>query len=433
MYKLSKFNYNQINDEGELLLYNSYNGSKSTSKIINKEIQKIYLNNFNDLEENLKKKLVEKGILVVDTLDENLKLKNLISNYVSPNDLSITISPTEGCNLRCKYCYESHKSIYINQIIKNDLIKYVRNNITLFSGINVNWFGGEPLLAIKDVVEISNEFIKICKFYKRTYTAAMTTNGYLLDLDTFKTMLDANIKVFQITIDGIEEIHDEQRPTVSGKASFNRIFNNLLNIKKLRNQNFHIIIRSNFTRSVFNNMDKYVDMISSLCEEDSRFSLTLCYAAEWSNNIDEQFKSTFLENLSSLVPVYEKILQRKNKINFFFPLDYEDGCCNLGRNHRYFFRPNGEVHKCTICFEDSENIIGYLKNGNIEFNNKLYEKILNSNNCDNLYDCFYAPICKGEVCPSSRKGKTTCPEGKSNLGYYLKLRDNYKSFDIIDI
>lgn len=290
---------------------------------------------------------------------------------------------------------------------------------------------GEPLLQFDSVLNMSNEFKRISKFYKRVYSSAITTNGYLLDLNTFNKLLKCGVNIFQITIDGIEKIHNKLRPYANGQKTYDIVLKNLKDIKKLKNRNFHIIIRSNFTKEVFCSLNDYLNIISELCENDDRFSLMMCYAAEWSNNIEEEFKRDFIKNLSSLKPIYNRILKLKMKINFMFPLEPENGGCNLGRNNRYFIRLNGEIHKCTIGFERYNSIVGYLDNDDIILNENFYSKLLNSNNCKKIYKCFYSPICKGEVCSLNRKEKK-CPEGKNNLAYYLKLKDNYKEFEILD-
>lgn len=432
MYKLSKFNYSCFNYKNELLLFNTLKGTESMCKIIDKNNQEKFLNNFKLLDQRIVDKLINKGLIINEDVDEDRKLDSLIQKYMAPKDLSITISPTEGCNFRCKYCYETHENLRMSSETRENIISFVKDNIHKFTDLNINWFGGEPLLMLNEVLDMSEKFIEISKFYRRRYSAAMTTNGYLLDINTFKKLLNARINIFQITIDGIECIHNNQRPLINGNKTFSTIYSNLMEIKKLKNRNFHIMIRSNFTKDVFENLDEYIQLIDRLCSNDSRFSLTLCYAAEWSNNIDTEFKKKFLEDLNSLTPIYELILKQNKKINFVFPLDSENGNCNLGRNDRYFFRPNGEIHKCTVCFENKSNIIGKIINNKVELNDNIYNRMLITNRCGKIYECFYSPICKGEVCPSQRKNKIYCPDGKTNLNYYLMLKDNCSAFEAVD-
>lgn len=433
MLKQSKFNYICKNEGGEILIYNTYIGAKSLCKIKNTLSQEQFLNNMPIEDKSVSSSLLTKGVLVNADLDENLKLKNLISSVLSPSDLKFIISLTEQCNFQCKYCYESHNNIKLTQNVKRDMVNYVRHNIHKFTALNVTWFGGEPLLAIDDIREMSKEFMKICTFNRRKYTSSMTTNGYLLNVETFEELLRNRIWAYQITIDGVKEIHDIQRPTIAGKPTFYAIVKNLKEIKKLKNRNFHIVIRSNLTNDIFNYLDEYVDLISDLCGGDDRFSLSVCYASVWSDNMEEDFKSTFINNRNNIFPLYEKFLQCKKPINFAFLLNPEDGACELGRNNRFFIRPNGELHKCSIRFEDSNNIVGTFSGNQIILNDNYYKKIINPSMCTKFESCFFAPICKGEVCPAVRSTKvSSCPDSKNHMSYILRLLDKANQIVCID-
>lgn len=432
MNKLSKLTFYCTNDDSEMLLFNSLYGTKSTCKIKSTDIQSNLLNG-GIIDEEIMKRLMQKGILVPDELDENLVLKHTIGNVLYPSDLGLNISPTEVCNFRCKYCYENHNNMHMSSKIENDIISYVRANIKQHSKLNVSWFGGEPLIAINTIERLSKEFISICQFYKRGYTSTMTTNGYLLNVDLFKHLLDLRILGYQISIDGLKDTHDNQRPLANGNKTFDVIIENLEKIKALRNRNFHIVIRSNITNDIFDNLDEYLNLLTHFCDGDSRFSVLIQYATEWSDNLDTEFKKSFLRSKDDILPIYKRILQEKRKINFVFNLDPESGSCQLGRANRYFIRPNGEIHQCTVRFENPQNITGVIDSGVIKLNSTYYNKLINPNMCKHLNECFFAPICKGEVCPSVRNGQTNCPGSKDHLDYYLKLMDNYKPFDIIDL
>lgn len=433
MFKQSKFNYTCKNDDSELLIYNTYIGAKSMCKIKNSLLQDMFLNNISIDDEAISSSLLSKGVLVNEDTDENLKLKNLIHRILSPSDLKFVISLTEQCNFLCKYCYESHNKIKLTSEVKYDIVNYIKHNMHKFTALNVTWFGGEPLLALDDVKEMSQEFMKICTFNKRKYTATMTTNGYLLDVETFKELLNHRVWAYQITLDGTKELHDRQRPTAGGKPTFDIIVKNLEEIKKLKNRDFHIVIRSNLTSDIFDHLNEYIEFISYLCGGDNRFSLSVCYASEWSDKIEKGFKDTFINNRNNIFPLYEKFLKCKSQINFAFLLNPEDGACELGRDNRFFVRPNGELHKCSVRFEDNKNIIGEFSRNQIILNDNYYKKIIDPSMCNNFESCFFAPICKGEGCPAVRSAKNSiCPDSKNHLNYILRLLDKSNQIVCID-
>lgn len=249
----------------------------------------------------------------------------------------------------------------------------------------------------------------------------------------FKTLLKHRVWSYQITIDGIKQLHDKYRPTKEGTPTFDTIIKNLEDIKKLKNQKFHIVIRSNLTREIFKYLDEYVDMVSYICGNDNRFSLSICYASEWSNTIEKDFKDSFINDRNNIFPLYENFLKCKNNINFAFLLNPEDGACELGRENRFFIRPNGELHKCSVRFEDNKNIIGNFSGNRISLEDNYYSKIIDPSRCGNFESCFFAPICKGESCPAIRSDKNSpCPGTKNHLSYILRLLDKSNKIVCVD-
>lgn len=72
----------------------------------------------------------------------------------------------------------------------------------------------------------------------------MTTNGYLLDIDSFKRYYNCDLTDYQITPNGWN--HDQTRPLASGKDSLQVILDNLKNISALPSEyDFSIMIRHN--------------------------------------------------------------------------------------------------------------------------------------------------------------------------------------------
>lgn len=432
MLKKSKFNYVCENDGGDVLIYNAFVGAKSLCKLHREEHKEKFNNGEFDENDPMCKELIKKGILVDEGVNENLKLYTQITDELAPSDLSLVISITEKCNFLCKYCYESHNNMSITPEVKEKIIEFVRHNIHKYTAFEATWFGGEPLLMFDDIKEMSKEFMKICAFNKRYYKSSITTNGYLLDVDTFKELLKLRIRTYQITIDGTEPMHNMQRPLAGGQPTFKRIYDNLMEIKKLKNHNFHIVIRSNLTEEIFNHMDEYVNMISDICGNDNRFSVSVCYASVWSDNIDPEFKDTFIYNRDKIFPLYEKLLECDKSINYSFLLDPSDGACEFGRRNCFFVRPNGELHKCSVRFEDPKNIVGKFEDNKIKLNENYYVKNVYPRTCEELENCFFAPVCKGDGCPAIRKKDAhSCPDNKGQMKYILRLLDKGDQLEAI--
>ena len=233
-YKPSKFNYCHKCSNGELLLYNSAAGTDSLSRVLperSEPILKILKNGYEGEPENIQT-LLEKGFVVASETNEDTLKKVRTMEQVMDSSLHLILLPTEQCNFRCKYCYETFKKGKMNDTVQDSVIAYVRKNIHKHTGLYISWFGGEPLEALDVVEKLSRAFQNICKVAKKPYSASMTTNGYDLSLETYKKLYDLGVYNYQITLDGLQEEHDRQRVLADGQGSFAKIVENLINIKK---------------------------------------------------------------------------------------------------------------------------------------------------------------------------------------------------------
>jgi len=141
------------------------------------------------------KELCDKKYLIKDDFDEYNYLLNLHRKLIYKNDLlALTIVPTMGCNCRCPYCYELHPSLknakMSDEVIAN-LKKYITDNIKTIKDLHIGWFGGEPLLCMDVVKDISDFCIKLCEKENVIFHNAMTTNGVLLQEEMHKYLMIA--------------------------------------------------------------------------------------------------------------------------------------------------------------------------------------------------------------------------------------------------
>lgn len=75
---------------------------------------------------------------------------------------SLTFIVTEDCNLRCKYCYITHKASNkkMNFSVAKKFIDYVLNSEMIKQhAVTLDFIGGEPLLEI-ELID------KICDYFK---------------------------------------------------------------------------------------------------------------------------------------------------------------------------------------------------------------------------------------------------------------------------
>ena len=128
------------------------------------------------------KELVQEGLLyTVDTYAEMAKNWNKKS-FIKAMCLHVA----HDCNLRCKYCFASTGSFEGKRLIMDaDTAKKAIDFLIASSGkrrnLEVDFFGGEPLMALDTVKETVRYARKQEKLHDKNFRFTITTNGILLD------------------------------------------------------------------------------------------------------------------------------------------------------------------------------------------------------------------------------------------------------------
>ena len=149
----------------------------------------------------------------------------------------ITLSVTEECNLRCKYCYLVHKNsnkkmLFDTAKVAVDYILSARN-IYNCTSVVWNFIGGEPLLEIKLIDKITDYIIEQMYIKEHpwfdNFAFSMATNGLLYHTKPVQDYIEKNKDHLSITIsiDGNKEKHDMQRVYPDGHGSYNDVIKNV--------------------------------------------------------------------------------------------------------------------------------------------------------------------------------------------------------------
>ena len=265
-YSFSKFNYFKVigktvigvNFVDKLLFaidlekYNLLLNYKSNLEGLRKENQVFYST------------MVKLGIIKSTELDrafyEDALLKRRLTVFRDPS-YRLTINPTLNCNFSCWYCYETHNKKYMSNEVKQRILKLIDNIVSKqdIQYFELDWFGGEPLLCYKNMVQPISEFTKsVCEEKKVFFISGITTNGYLINTEMIDFFKKVNMQSFQITLDGSKDIHDTIRYTHSNKGSYDRIVHNIILLtRELKPQN--LSLRINYTSKSFSSIGCIID------------------------------------------------------------------------------------------------------------------------------------------------------------------------------
>lgn len=416
---------------GDLLLHNSFMGaiarihahqSVAIERFLQQGVKEA------DLSNQALKELCEGGFFVPSNLDERKVVGEILSKERESISYNLIVLPHEGCNFRCIYCYEKFERGKMRPDVIYGLKAFVNRKVKEYKELKVSWFGGEPLLARDVIYELSDSFIDSCEQNGVTYSSSMTTNGYFLTADTVDALLKRKIKGFQVTLDGPETIHNNNRKLAGGGETYKNILKNLIDMRN-RDEEFLVRIRVNFNNASVPLLERWIiDEITPLFANDPRFVLSPEYIGKWGGPNDSTLDVCNPELASPIkFGLIEKSLALgfSDKIAKRFLMSHGN-VCYAGRESSIVVGSNGVVYKCTVEFDDPRNAVGRLtSNGQLVINQKLWNMWTQLEGKDTSWcdSCWFFPTCQGRKCPRTamNENKPLCPMTRREYETLVKL------------
>lgn len=398
--KLSKYNHLYTPNGEEAVLINYLNGQIHIFRgQANDKIYKFFRDG--EKNQNVESFLAEKGYLVDDGYNEDSIVAEIEERIYEQTDmLSLIIILTENCNLRCIYCCEEHIQNRIQLELQEKIIEFVKKNIKKYKILKVEWFGGEPLLCMDIIEKMSKAFISICEQNLVQYFAVTSTNGYLLNCKTMERLKKNHLYAYQITVDGLQKTHDKQRMCKDGSGSWEVIINNLKDIRNnLKSNMISILIRTNITHPIYENIEEYMLFLQKEFGNDKRFNFTWKLAEDW-GRIEENDKKILcgVKEYSNVIKLASDYRLR----NRYLAGTLRPGArvCEASKKNSFIFFPSGIVGKCERNVEPEKshiaNIDDLLQDPEKYLNITLTKKRLRPEMC---HTCEKLPICLGKACP----------------------------------
>lgn len=323
---------------------------------------------------------------------------------------AICLHVAHDCNLKCKYCfagegeYHGHRGMMSLDVAKK-AIDFIIENSKHRKNIEVDFFGGEPLMNW-EVVKGTVEYAKTReKETGKNFRFTMTTNGVLLN-DEIIDYLNENMYNVVLSLDGRKEVNDFMRPTINGKSSYDVILPKFKRLVEKRG-NKQYYIRGTFTHHNIDFMEdvKHVN--------DQGFNEVSVEPVVAPNEMDYAIKP---EDIAPLCNEYEKLakymLEKTRKgegFNFFhFMIDLEGGPCihkrlaGCGSGTEYLaVTPEGDLFPCHQFVGIDEFKMGTVFEGvqNQEMRCK-FEKcnVYSKDECQSCWAKFY---CSGGCAANS--------------------------------
>jgi uncharacterized protein len=350
--------------------------------------------------------------------DGSLFTQDIYEQYISDFKSRSTVVKAlclhiaHDCNLACRYCfaeegeYHGHRELMSLEVGKKALDFLIENSGNR-RNLEVDFFGGEPLMNFEVVRELVHYGREKEKIYNKNFRFTLTTNGVLLN-DDIMEFANKEMSNVVLSIDGRKEVNDFMRPSRNGKGSYDLILPKFLEFAESRNQN-NYYVRGTFTH---HNLD---------FSEDVKHFAELGFkqiSVEPVVSLPDVPYAITEEDIPKIFEEYDKLAQYMIKkkeegkdFNFFhFMLDLSGGPCvakrlsGCGSGTEYLaVTPWGDLYPCHQFVGETEFLMGNVFEGIKETELREEFKCCNVYSKDKCRECFAKFYCSGGCAANAYK------------------------------
>ena len=319
---------------------------------------------------------------------------------------ALCLHVSHDCNLRCKYCFAGTGDFGTGHRMTMDVetakkaIDFVIERSGARRNIEVDFFGGEPLMAM-DTVKATVDYARsLEKEHGKNFRFTITTNGVLLNDENIE-YINREMSNAVLSLDGRPEVNDRMRKTISGTGSYDVILPKFQKLVEGRGDKDYYL-RGTFTRY---NKDFAADVMHIA---DQGFQNVSVEPVVGSPDCDYTFRE---EDLPGILEEYEKLageLLHRPDVNFFhFNVDLSQGPCVIkrlrgcGAGSEYVaITPEGDIYPCHQFVGNEEYKLGNLYEGTFDMALSRRFGELNVYTRPDCQQCWARFYCSGG-CPAS--------------------------------
>ena len=308
------------------------------------------------------------------------------------------------CNLNCSYCfasqgkYNGERAVMSFEVGKQALDFLVANSGTR-RNLEVDFFGGEPLMNFQVVKDLVAYARSIEKEHNKNFRFTLTTNGMLVDDDVIE-FANRECHNVVLSLDGRKEIHDRYRVDYAGKGSWERIVPKFQKFVEARGGKGYYM-RGTFTHAnpdFLNDIQQMLDLgFTELSMEP-----VVCAPGDPSE-LTEDDKIIVMDQYEKLA---ELMLQRDKEgrpFTFYhYMIDLKGGPCiykrisGCGSGTEYMaVTPWGDLYPCHQFVGDDKFLLGNIWDG--VNNTAIQDEFMGCNvySRPECHDCWAKLYCSG--------------------------------------
>jgi uncharacterized protein len=271
--------------------------------------------------------------------------------FASGHMLTAWLHVTNACNLRCPYCYVAKSSEPMDESTGRAAVEAVMKSAADhgFTAVKLKYAGGEASLNYRLMAKLNSYARELAGKRGLALYSTMLSNGVALRSSLIDSLKAEGIYVM-ISLDGVGSLHDAQRPTLNGKASFHLVARGISRLMERDHApHLSITITNRNARGV-------ADAVRFALERDLTFSLNLfrdndCATAFPDLRYEEQ---TIIAGLLEAFGVVEEYMPRWSVLGSILDrgqlLEQRQRSCGVGQDY-VVINQHGEVAKCHMEIE----------------------------------------------------------------------------------
>ena len=347
--------------------------------------------------------------------------------------LEVTVLTTLQCNFACDYCIQGDHGDYNKHAKKMSFdtarrtCEWVEQRLDEVNPetFMLRFFGGEPLLNLPVLYEISERLWNMTRARGVKMSISIVTNGLLLTPEVVDRLEPFGLGGFKVTLDGDQAAHDRMRPLRGGQGTFDKIIENVRQVA----HRYPIAIGGNFDEST---VDSFPALLDFLKEQDFADSL-----------VKVSFKPVIREPAAAggvippaavdagVIPLtavdaggkplggacmtaagaghgaslcdtcgladekWSFLREETKKRGFYTPDGLQMGPCEIHRLHSYTVDPDGSLYACPGFASDTHRSVGHI-DGRTDPGRtaaaRTFDVVDAWRACG---DCSFIPVCAG--------------------------------------
>lgn len=327
-------------------------------------------------------------------------LKDRSKNIVK----ALCLHVAHTCNLNCEYCFASQGKYHGDRALMSfevgkRALDFLIENSGNRRNLEVDFFGGEPLMNWDVVKKLVLYARSIEKEKGKNFRFTLTTNGMLIDDDVIE-FSNREMHNVVLSLDGRKEIHDSVRVDYAGKGSFDTIVPKFQKFVKERGDKEYYM-RGTFTHK---NPDflRDIEVMLDLGFDKISMEPVVCAPTDKSA-LTEEDKPIIYDQYARLANLMLTRRKEGKEFTFYhYMIDLKGGPCvykrisGCGSGTEYMaVTPWGDLYPCHQFVGDEKFKLGNIFDGVTNTEKVAEFKSCNAYSRPECRDCWAKLYCSG--------------------------------------